>query len=117
MSYSHNWVRHLLAPLTGQGGSKELARDFWSREDLWSPTAPVKRRWLKLVFVYAVSVVTQVSVLGVIVIGLVDVFVKDVPLRWWVISIGVGSLIALAFAVLSATVEYTSVVKQARRNH
>jgi hypothetical protein len=93
-----------------------LARDFWAREDLWSPTAPVKRRWLKLVFVYAVSVLAQVSLLGLIVIGSIDVFVKDVPLRWWIISIGVGSLIALAFAILSASVEYTSVVKQVRRS-
>lgn len=114
MSYRDNWLKHLLAPFTGSGFSNALARDFWtSREDLWNPNAGVPKRWLKLVWVYVMSAITQITFPGIVIIGIVSTF-KDVPLRWWLISIGGPSAFGIVLAVLIATATCMGINRRAR---
>ena len=62
-AYRSNWLRHTLAPLTGEGLNQHLLRHFWRQsEDLWSATANVSNRWLKLLYVYFASVGSQMIV-------------------------------------------------------
>jgi hypothetical protein len=114
MSYSDHWLEHLLAPLTGSGLSNRLARDFWSaREDLWDPRVAVTKRWLKLLWVYLMSVITQVTIPCVLIAMIVSAF-KEVPLRWWLIGIGGPSALAIVFAVLVATATCIDINRRAR---
>jgi hypothetical protein len=114
MSYRDNWLEHLLAPLTGRGLSNALARDFWSaREDLWDPRAAIKKRWLKLLWVYSMSVITQVTLPCILIALLVRIF-KELPLRWWLIGIGGPSALAIVFAVLVATATCIDINRRAR---
>ena len=110
MSYKQNWLRHFVAPFSGEGFSQLLARDFWPHEDLWSATAAVNRRWLKLVFAYAASAVAQLFLPLFVIAGFIDLFIKDVPLQWWLIGVGGGTLVGLAFALVIASLAYASVV-------
>ena len=103
MAYSDNWFRHLMAPFTGEGLSNALARDFWrDDEDLWSVEQSVEWRWLKLLWVYAASVVSQVTLVLLVVVAIISLF-DEVPLKWWWISVGGGTAAMLLFAVLCAT--------------
>ena len=113
MSFRQNWLRHFVAPVSGEGFSKLLARDFWPHEDLWSSTTAVNRRWLKLVFVYATSVVSQLSIPLFAIAGCIDLFIREVPLRWWLIGVGGGTLVGFAFAIVIATLTYASVARKA----
>lgn len=113
MSYRDNWPRHLLAPLTGNGLSNSLARDFWTREDLWDPRAAVTKRWLKLLWVYLMSVITQVTIPCAFIAMIVSMF-KEVPLRWWLIGIGGPSAFAIVLAVLVATATCIDINRRAR---
>lgn len=114
MSYRENWPKHLLAPLTGSGFSNALARDFWTvRENLWNPDQVVAKRWLKFLWVYAMSAIAQITIPGVIVAAIVNVF-KEVPLRWWFICIGGGSAFGLVLAVLIASATYIDINRRAR---
>lgn len=114
MSYRDNWLKHLLAPLTGNGLSNNLARDFWSaHEDLWNPRAVVTKRWLKLLWVYLMSVITQVTIPCVLIAMIVSTF-KEVPLRWWLIGIGGPSAFAIVLAALVATATCIDINRRAR---
>ncbi|SRR5581483_4272996 len=104
MAYKDNWLRHLFAFATGEGGSRALARDFWD-EDLWEPNKPIQRRWLKLWWVNSMSVLTQITLPGLVVATVISLF-KPVPPRWWLIGVGGVSVVALGFAILLATAEY-----------
>lgn len=116
MAYRDNWLRHLLAPFTGEGLSNFLARDFWSRqEDLWEPAAPVRWRWVKLVWVYAASVFAQFT-FAIIIAGTVIEFFKDVPAYLWWIVVGGGTAAMLLFAILVATATYVDIRRKARRS-
>jgi len=115
MSYAQNWFRHLVAPFTGEGGSRLLARDFWPGEDLWSTGAVAKRLWAKLLLVYAASVIAQVTAPLLIALAAIDL-VKGVPLKWWFIVVGGGTILGVGLALLWATVDYVSVTRQ-RRGH
>lgn len=113
MSYLDNWLKHLLAPFTGDGFSNALARDFWTSEDLWDPNAVVSRRWLKLVWVYVMSALTQITLPGFVIISVVSAF-KDVPLRWWLISIGGPSAFGIVLAILIGTATCIGINRRAR---
>jgi hypothetical protein len=116
MAYSDNWLRHLMAPFTGEGLSNTLARDFWrSDEDLWSVEQPVDLRWLKLVWVYTASVVSQ-GTFAMLIIGAIICLFKDVPLIWWLISVGGVTVAMLLFAVLVATSTYVDIWRARRRS-
>lgn len=104
MAYRDNWLRHFFACLTGEGGSKVLARDFCS-EDLWEPNKLVRWRWLKLVWVYSLSVLTQITLLLLVLAAVISLF-RPVPLRWWLIGVGGVSAVSWVFAVLFATAEW-----------
>ena len=90
LSYRQNWLRHFLAPLSGRGFSAFLARDFWPSENLWSPTTAVNRRWLKLLFVYSASAVAQLFLPLLATAIFINLFIKDVPLQWSLIGVGVA---------------------------
>jgi hypothetical protein len=116
MAYSDNWLRHLMAPFTGEGLSNALARDFWrSDEDLWSIERPVDWRWLKLMWVYAASVVSQGTFVLLIAMAVISFF-KEVPLMWWWISVGGMTVAMLLFAVLVATSTYIDIWRARRRS-
>ena len=116
MAYRKNWLRHLMAPFIGEGLSNVLARDFWrDDEDLWSVEQPVDWRWLKLLWVYAASVVSQVTVVLSIAAATIGFF-KEIPLKWWWISVGGATAAMLLFAVLVATCTYIDIWRIRRRS-
>jgi hypothetical protein len=113
MAYKDNWLRHLFAPMTGEGFSNALAHDFWPREDLWSAEQTVRYRWVKLVWVYSASAMTQVVFLGLIATAIVSWF-KDLPSGWLVIGVGGGTGLAMILAVLFATTSWIDVYRRSR---
>lgn len=116
MAYSDNWLRHLMAPFIGEGLSNALARDFWrSDEDLWSVERPVNLRWLKLMWVYAASVVSQSTFALMIAAAIISLF-DDVPLKWWWISVGGVTVAMLLFAVFVATSTHIDISRARRRS-
>lgn len=103
MAYKDNWLRHLMAPFTGEGLNNTLARDFWrDDEDLWSLEQDVPWRWAKLLWVYVASVFAQVTTAGVMIAGISSLFIAP-SAKWWLIAIGGGTAAMLLFAVLVAT--------------
>ncbi len=116
MAYGDNWLQHLTAPLTGRGGSKTLARDFWPSEDLWNPELPIRRRYLKLVWVYALSVLTQFSVLSFVICILIHFFYKPLPFKFWMIIVGGGTIILWAFLSLIAVAECVGIARNTRES-
>jgi hypothetical protein len=112
MAYRDNWLRHLIAPLTGEGLSDTLARDFWHvDEDLWSIEHDVRWRWLKLVWVYSASVVAQLtfaSVIGYLAIGLV----KPIDSATWWVGVGGVTAALMLFAVLVASFVWIDVSRR-----
>ena len=115
MAYRDNWLRHLMAPFTGEGGSNALARDFWrADEDLWTVEHDVRWRWLKLVWVYSASVVSQVTFVGVIAFAIIGLF-KLVSLPTWWIGVGGVTAAGLLFAVVIATASWFDIWRFRRR--
>lgn len=105
MAFKDNWPVHLTAALTGDGFSNKLAQDFWS-EDLFNPGVMVRCHWLKLVWVFCVSGLAQVTLPSVIVMIPITLY-KNGGSDWTWASIAVvaGTAIAWLFAVVvSATV-------------
>lgn len=111
MRFVENWPGHLAAPFTGNGWSIELARDFWPSEDLWSAEQPVKRRWLKLCYVYLLSTLSQVTFALVVATALIDLFYRPVPLKWWLIGVGGPTLFGFFLSIVFATFNYASVTR------
>jgi hypothetical protein len=115
MAYSDNWLRHLMAPFTGEGLSNTLARDFWpTDEDLWSVEHDVRWRWFKLMWVYAASVIAQGTFALVIVGSIISLF-KPVSLLTWWISVGGVTAAMLLFAVFVATASWIDIWRIRRR--
>lgn len=115
MAYRDNWLRHLMAPFTGEGLSDALARDFWrSDEDLWSVEHAVRWRWFKLVWVYAASVVMQ-GTLALVIAGAIISLFKPVSLPTWLIVLGGTTAAMLLFAVLVATAAWIDIWRIRRR--
>lgn len=103
MAYRDNWLRHLMAPLTGEGLSNALARDFWrTDEDLWSVQQFVPWRWLKLLWVYAASAICQLTAALLLVFAGINLY-DPVPLKWWWIGVGGATVAMLLFAAVIAT--------------
>ena len=115
MAYRDNWLRHLMAPFTGEGLSNALARDFWrSDEDIWSVEHAVRWRWFKLVWVYAASVVCQLTAAGLVLVAIISLF-KAVSLPTWWIAVGGVTAAMLLFAVLCATAAWIDIWRIRRR--
>jgi hypothetical protein len=112
MAYRDNWLRHLLAPLTGEGFSNALARDFASG-NLWDPAERISWRWLKLVWAYSVSVVAQFC-FAVALAAIVVNMVKGVSWETFVLWCGGGTAAMLVFAVLVATATYIDVIRRGK---
>lgn len=109
MAYRDNWLRHLMAPFTGEGLSNALARDFWrADEDLWSVEHDVRWRWLKLIWVYSASVVSQGTFVLGIAFAVINLF-KPVSLPTWWIGIGGVTAALLLFAVFVATASWLDI--------
>jgi hypothetical protein len=107
MSYWKNWPRHLIAPLSGDGFSNTLARDFCrQRGDLWEPATQVSWRWLKLMWVYSASAITQLTFPMIIVCAVISIFDPMMSLRWWLIVVGGITLVGIAIASLITTWTY-----------
>jgi hypothetical protein len=101
MSYSENWLRHLFAPLTGEGLSNHLARDFWIEEDLWNPSQAIRRRFLKLWWVYSASTIAQIALPLTVTAFIINIF-EDVSFKWWAIAVGGTTTLGLIFALTDA---------------
>jgi len=82
----------MLATVNGKGFDDYLARDFWTpSEDLWNHRIDVRRRWLKLWFVYVMSGLAQVS-LPLFILGAVLLpFTKHGDWRWWLIGVATST--------------------------
>ena len=115
MSYRQNWLKHTLAALSGRGFNRDLASDFWPHEALWSADAPVSWRWAKLAYAYTASAVTQI-VLPLVPVALLIDLIKGLPLKWWLISFGVGAGFGLATAITLSTFVYVSIARQVQHN-
>lgn len=104
-----------MAPFTGEGLSNALARDFWrADEDLWSIERSVEWRWAKLFWVYAASVVSQLT-FGLLIVGMITSPFKEVPLAIWWIGVGGVSAALLLFALIVATAVYIDICRARRR--
>lgn len=104
MAYKDNWLRHFFACVNGEAWSNTLARDFWD-EDLWELNKPIRWRWAKMLWVYSVSVIAQITLPGLLMATVISLF-KPVPFRWWLIGVGGMSAVGLVFAFLFATTAY-----------
>lgn len=107
--YLNNCLRHFVAPLTGEGLSDRLARDFWPSEDIWSSDRQIRLRWLKLSYVYSASVVAQLTIPLTVAFIVIHLFVRPLSFRWWLIGVGGITVLLLTFAVLVATLTYLRV--------
>lgn len=115
MSYRANWRRHMVATLTGNGFSDELARDFWpAGEDLFDPSVRIRWRWAKLVYVHCVSAIVQITV-PLVLAGVAITVFKNGSLTWYLIVLGAATALGLLFALLLATWAYLTIIKQAHR--
>jgi len=109
-----NWLRHSLALLTGESASRELTREFWPKEDLWSASSLIRFHVVKLIWVYAASIIVQ-STLPLLVIGLIIVAIGRSSWFWLGVSIGIAAALGLALAVLIAFATYVRIGDKARR--
>jgi len=110
MAYRDNWLKHLLATVNGKGFDVSLARDFWtSSEDLWDHRTEVPYRWLKLVFVYTMSGLAQVSVPLLLFGPILLPFTKHGDWRWWLFGVAMSAAFAIPAATLIATLRYVLV--------
>ena len=119
MALKTNIYRHLLAGLTGEGYSDELARDFWPpSEDLWDSSAQVHWRWLKLVFVFCASAFTQIMIpvglVFVILSPFIDPHKRTSATYWTAVLTGAG---AFALAVIIATHAYVSIIRERNKSY
>jgi hypothetical protein len=113
MAYKDSWLRHLFAPMTGEGLTNALARNFWSREDLWSSEKAARYRWVELVLDYAVSTVAQMMLLLLVAVAMINVF-KSLPFERWLIYVGGGTAFAMTLAVLFATTSWIDLYRRSR---
>ncbi len=113
MAYRDNWLTHMLATVNGKGFDDYLARDFWTpSEDLWNHRIDVRRRWLKLWFVYVMSGLAQVS-LPLFILGAVLLpFTKHGDWRWWLIGVATSTPFIAAGAILSTTRVYLKLLRE-----
>ena len=94
MAYQNNGLKYI----------DELAKYFGrsSKEDLWNPRQNISRRWSKLVFVYWLSWIVQISV-PVGIVGGVYRLVTDQAWLWLFVGLFLVIPGAALVALLSAT--------------
>lgn len=98
--------RHLLASFTGEGGCRDLARDFYRKENIWDPEIEVPYRWAKLAWVNFAAAVTQLLIPGIIVF-LFSYFIKGpFPLQIGVYVVGGMFLVVFIFLMTVQFFEY-----------
>ena len=112
MAYKDNWMNHLLAPFTGEGASNKLAQDFWA-ENLFNRQKLVKFHWLKLVWVYMVSVVAQVTLSGTLLMIPITLY-KNGGADWTYALIAVtgATLILWVVAIIFASATWLDIRKK-----
>lgn len=108
MAYSENWFRHLTAGFTGEGLSQELARDFWPEEDLWDISQPIRFLWLKLLWVYVMSIVTQVIVFAILLGAAMEPF-RPGAFVWATVG---GIAIGTPIGIFASIVNYISLMSK-----
>ena len=97
MAYKDNWMQHLMASFTGEGGSNKLAQDFWS-ESLFNPKILVKYHWLKLVWVYCISGITQVTMPTALAMIPITIY-KDGGTDWTYALVAIVGVTAISWLV------------------
>lgn len=103
---------HLLANLFGNGYHNTLAQDFWA-EPLFHPATVVRFHWVKLVWVYWMSTLTQVTVPLALVGAAIALFTD----RAWALTailVAIPTVLAFAFCPLVAALTMFD-LRRARR--
>lgn len=112
MAFKDNWPLHLTAALSADGFSHKLAQDFWA-EDLFNSKAMVRYHWLKLVWVFCVSVLAQLTLLSILVVIPITLY-KNGGSDWmWAFMAVVGGTVI--FWILAITIA-TAVWLDLKRN-
>ncbi len=98
-----------MAPFIGEGGSNELAQDFWT-ENLFDPKMMVAHHWLKLLWVYCVSGITQLTLTSVLLMIPITLY-KNGGSDWTYafIAIAGATLISWFLAIIFATVAWLDI--------
>jgi hypothetical protein len=114
MAFKDTWAIHLTAGFSGNGLNNKLAQDFWS-EDLFNPKAMVPCHWLKLVWVYGVSGMAQVTLIAIL-IGLASTLYHNGGSDWtWTFIVIAGATaFAWALAIIVASATWLDLKRHAR---
>ncbi|WP_131728456.1 hypothetical protein [Achromobacter xylosoxidans] len=115
MAFKDNWPLHLTAVFAGDGLDDKLAQDFWS-EELFNYKSMVRHHWLKLVWVYCVSALVQIT-LPVSVVTIPIALYKNDGFDWgWTLMVlGIATVAAWLFAVIVAIATWVELNRDARK--
>lgn len=115
MAFKQNWSTHLTAVLTADGFNHRLAQDFWA-EDLFNPKHMVRHHWIKLVWVFGLSGLIQLSAITALVAIPINFFRNGgADWSWPLIVIAAVTVIAVAMAVFIASAVWLDLRRQARQ--
>lgn len=104
-AYRERWLRHTLAPVTGEGLNQHLLRDFYPTEDLWDPQQDVVNRWRKLFAAYLLGAAAHLLFPSALA-GFAMLVIGKISLKWvGIVLLGaaaVGVVFALIFSAWDA---------------
>jgi hypothetical protein len=116
MSYRDRWLSHLIAPLTGNGFNRDLARDFLARnENPWDETQKIEYRWARIVYAYAMSTLAQLTLPSTLTLLVLGAF-YDIGARWTAVTVAGATVIGLLFALIVGSLEYMALCRRSRLN-
>ena len=115
MAFKNNWPLHITASLNGEMFSDELAQDFWA-EDLFNPNSMVRWHWLKLVWVYCVSALFQLTLFLLIFVMPIALY-RSGGSDWAgrLILIGAGTVFFWLLSLINATATWIGLKRRAKK--
>jgi hypothetical protein len=115
MAFKDNWPNQLTAVFSADGFSHKLAQDFWC-EELFNPECMVRFHWLKLLWVFCVSALVQLTLLTAIV-AVPITFYRNGGSDWTlpVIVVLSATAVGLAMAVAISTAVWLDLKRHALR--
>lgn len=114
MAFKDNWPLHLTIALTGDWLDDKLAQDFWPAE-LFNYKSMVRYHLLKLVWVYSVSVLVQITLPVSVVMMLAERYHDDsFDWGWVLMALGIVTALAWPFAVIIAIATWVDLKRKAK---
>lgn len=115
MALKKNWPIHLTAAFSADGFNHKLAQDFWP-EDLFNPKIMVPWHWLKLVWVFCVSGLMQLTVISVLIAVPINLYQNGgATWTWTLILISGITAFALTMALVIASAVWLDLKRHARQ--